>query len=228
MDNDYLKISDDGRVVLGFNEFEEPFCDLIIPDGIEEIGPNAFYGCSFLLQVILPNSLKIIHEGAFDSTGLQCIQIPEGVETIGTRAFSNTSSLTDISLPNSLRTIETCALGASALKSIYIPEGVTTIELAAFFNSVDLVCASIPSTVKKMGDPFEANPALRFIHMHHKDLSDVEIFMRAYSEKCILFVPYGTKEIYQQHPNMRGFKYIIEEGYDGFEWRNVRQLLYGI
>ena len=227
MDNDYLKISDDGRVVLGFNEFEEPFCDLIIPDGIEEIGPNAFYGCSFLLQVVLPNSLKIIHEGAFDSTGLQCIQIPEGVETIGTRAFSNTSSLTDISLPNSLRTIETCALGASALKSIYIPEGVTTIGLGAFFNSVDLVCASIPSTVKKMCDPF-VNPALRFIHMHHKDLSDVEIIMNPHSDNCLLFVPYGTKDLYQQHPNIRGFQYIIEENYDSYYWENVRQFLYGI
>lgn len=228
MDNDYLKISDDGRVVLGFNELEEPFCDLIIPDGIEEIGPKAFDGCSFLLQVILPNSLKIIHERAFNSTGLQCIQIPEGVETIGAGAFSNTRSLTAISLPTSLKTIETCALGASALKSIYIPEGVTTIELAAFFNSVDLVCASIPSTVKKMYDPFTANPSLRFIHMHYKDLSDVEFFMNAHSENCLLFVPYGTKDLYQQHPNIRGFQYIIEENYDSYYWKNVRQFLYGI
>ena len=228
MDNDYLKISDDGKVVLGFNELEEPFCDLIIPDGIEEIGPKAFDGCSFLLRVILPNSLKVIREGAFNYTGLQCIQIPEGVEVIEDYAFRNTSSLTYVSLPCSLKSIGDAAFAGTGLKSIYIPEGVTTIGGLTFFYSVDLVCASIPSTVKKMGNPFEANPALRFIHMHHKDLSDVEILMRAYSEKCILFVPYGTKEIYQQHPNMRGFKYIIEEGYDGFDWRNVRQLLYGI
>ena len=227
MDNDYLKISDDGRVVLGFNELEEPFCDLIIPDGIEEIGPKAFDGCSFLLQVVLPNSLKVIHEQAFNYTGLQCVEIPEGVEIIGLGAFGNTRSLTHISLPNSLRIIETGAFGASALKSIYIPEGVTTIGLGAFFNSVDLVCASIPSTVKKMCDPF-VNPALRFIHMHHKDLSDVEIFMNVHSENCLLFVPYGTKDLYQQHPDIRGFQYIIEENYDSYFWKNVRQFLYGI
>ena len=37
----------------------------IIPDGVTEIGKEAFAGCTNLQSLVIPNSVKVIEEGAF-------------------------------------------------------------------------------------------------------------------------------------------------------------------
>lgn len=41
----------------------------IIPDGVTEIGKEAFAGCTNLQSLVIPNSVKVIEEGAF----MRCI-----------------------------------------------------------------------------------------------------------------------------------------------------------
>ena len=45
---------------------ETSVTELIIPDGVTEIGKYAFQGCTQLASVSLPESLKTIGESAFD------------------------------------------------------------------------------------------------------------------------------------------------------------------
>lgn len=64
---------------------------IVIPEGVKKIGKYAFDGCSNLKEVILPNGLLCIMEGAF----MRCkpfenIIIPKSVKKIDSYAFADT------------------------------------------------------------------------------------------------------------------------------------------
>jgi hypothetical protein len=60
-----------------------------IPDSVTYIGYSAFYGCTGLTSVTLGKRLASIGEMAFfDCTGLTSITIPDSVTSIGAGAFS--------------------------------------------------------------------------------------------------------------------------------------------
>ena len=64
---------------------------------VTSIGDYAFYGCSSLTSIELPESLTSIREGAFyDCSGLTSISIPASVTVIGDSAFRDFSSLREI------------------------------------------------------------------------------------------------------------------------------------
>ena len=68
-----------------------------IPDGIVEIGSNAFYGLTNLTSVEIPNSVTNIGEYAFQNcTALTHIEIPASVVSIGLNAFGGCDSLDNI------------------------------------------------------------------------------------------------------------------------------------
>lgn len=65
---------------------------VLLSEGIEEIGDDAFVGCE---QVNLPTTLKKIGTEAFKSANLGKIIIPKDIESIGERAFMSNSRLVD-------------------------------------------------------------------------------------------------------------------------------------
>ena len=77
----------------------------IIPDGITAIADAAFYGCSWLTDIDLPDSIIKIGKSAFYESGLTRVAIPEHVESIDNCAFDNCDALTYIIIPNSVKYI---------------------------------------------------------------------------------------------------------------------------
>lgn len=77
----------------------------IIPDGIMEIADAAFYGCSWLTDIDLPDSIIKIGKSAFYESGLTRVAIPEHVESIDNCAFDNCDALTCIIVPNSVKCV---------------------------------------------------------------------------------------------------------------------------
>ena len=68
--------------------------DIVIPDGTEKIGANAFGGNRDLTSVIIPDGVTSIGEDAFSwCSGLTNISIPNSVTSIGYGAFSECTSL---------------------------------------------------------------------------------------------------------------------------------------
>lgn len=67
-----------------------------IPEGIELIDNQAFYGCSMLSSVTLPNSLELISSDAFRGTAIPWITIPENVKDIYGWAFIYCDNLTQM------------------------------------------------------------------------------------------------------------------------------------
>ena len=117
----------------------------IIPDGVINIGYNAFGRCDSLTNIKIPNSVTNIGDGAFAScSSLTSINIPNSVTNIGDRAFAWCKSLTNINIPNSVTNIEFCTFcRCESLNNINIPNSVTNIGDWAFLG-----CKNLPSKIK--------------------------------------------------------------------------------
>ena len=77
-----------------------------IPDGVTSIGDYAFWNCSGLTSVDIPDSVTSIGNYAFSwCSGLTSVDIPDGVTSIGYYAFGGCSSLTEVTIPDSVTSI---------------------------------------------------------------------------------------------------------------------------
>lgn len=111
-----------------------------LPSGLSRIKPNTFRNCSSLASIILPDSLICIEPNVFwGCSALSNIVFPTGLDTIGDNAFHGCTSLTGITLPDSLRYIGANAFeDCSALTSFTVPPAVRHIGSEALKNCPSL------------------------------------------------------------------------------------------
>ncbi|MBQ8146955.1 MAG: leucine-rich repeat domain-containing protein, partial [Clostridia bacterium] len=73
---------------------------------VASIGDSAFYYCTSLTSIEIPNSVTSIGGSAFKGCdSLTSIEIPSGVTSIGGSAFSHCTSLTSVKIPDSVTSI---------------------------------------------------------------------------------------------------------------------------
>ena len=163
----YNKTSDNTVAVTYKGYYYDSYSDeyegnIVIPSSVDyngttysvtSIGNYAFYPCTSLTSIEIPNSVTSIGELAFGyCTSLTSIQIPNSVTSIGDYTFSNCSSLTSIKIPNSVTSIgESAFRGCESLTSIEIPNSVTSIGEGAF-SSCNLTSVEIGNSVTSIGD----------------------------------------------------------------------------
>lgn len=119
-----------GSTAFGYDRWLN--CELVIPEGVEEIKYQTFNECNRLtIAPRLPKSLKKIGEHAFSMTRFDNLVFPEGLEEIGQGAFQD-CGLSSVHLPN------TCTVGDMAfqlsknIKEIVMPANLERIPFGLF------------------------------------------------------------------------------------------------
>lgn len=157
-----------------------PGGEVILPEGITEVGKNAFIWCINLSRVTIPGSIKAIGDCAFRGCSkLAGVNQFTGVQTIGSEAFADCKSLYEITLPEGLTQIGDGAFrNCASLQSISFPNSLVDIGNYAFQNCVQLAGSAVipnPNCLIRggvfQGCAFEAAelPVLAFPNAYSED-----------------------------------------------------------
>ena len=155
-------ISNGTATVYGYDWSAHP-TNIVIPStvtyegitySVTAIGDSAFYECTSLTTVTIPNSVTSIGVAAFrDCCSLTSVTIGNSVTSIGGSAFKGCSSLTSVTIPNSVTSIGNDAFcWCSSLTSITIGNSVASIGDDAFYGCSSLTSITIPNSVTSIGD----------------------------------------------------------------------------
>ena len=199
-----------------------------LPSGLTDIYDYAFGSCYSLQEITIPQNVrniqrailgechsltKIVVDAAntvYDSRencngiietasntliiGIQETVIPNTVTTIGSEAYYGCYNLTSVNIPSSVTCIAEYAFGFNyRLETIIIPSSVTSIGSKAFY-------ALMPkSVVSGIENPFEI-PDDAFEWWGSED----------FYQKVTLYVPAGTKPLYEATAGWNQFAKIVE------------------
>ena len=152
--------------------------EVIIENGVTNVGYSAFYGCEGLKKVDIPNSVKKIEAVAFcGCNSITDIVIPNSVKRIENSAFLNCQSLVNISIPDTVSSIGYSAFSNTGYYNIsknwennilyignhlikcrdtkseqcVIRDGILTIADDAFFDCNTLVNITMPRSIINIG-----------------------------------------------------------------------------
>ena len=142
----------------------------IIPDYVEHIAEDAFYGAIGLKHISLPAGLKTIDKTAFCfCKSLEEISLPDGLQSIGDHAFFECESITSLTIPASVTFIgiginQNCDLWNDhkrEIESIVVADGNTKYDsrggcnaiIETSTNTLIAGCANtvIPFSVNRIG-----------------------------------------------------------------------------
>lgn len=113
--NGYI-LSEDGKIVMGVTDYS--ITNVVIPEGVEEVGENAFSYCTQIEMVTFPSTLRKIDFASLKGIRVCYLAIPEGVEVIEEAAFFGSSFLY-VSLPSTLKVLEDAFLNCT-IKNLFI------------------------------------------------------------------------------------------------------------
>lgn len=193
----------------------------VIPNSITAIGENAFSGSS-IKSIVIPSSVKTISGKAFqDCKQLTTVILPDGLEKIDYMAFVSCSALKNITIPSSINYLGSMVFdGCTSLESAVIPNSITELYSQTFLGT-GLKTITIGSGVQTFGTyAISQNPNLESVISLIEQPTELgsSMFLKPWNPEtrrydftdATLYVPRGTKALYQATEGWNKFKEIIE------------------
>lgn len=178
---------------------------IIVEEGITKLGDYIFSYFQFVNSVSLPKTLKVIGIDAFyKCSALEKIIIPESVETIGYGAFSGTA-ITSFDYPKNIISISGTAFACTNLTEFLVPESVTEIDEQAFYNCFALTKIFIPKSVTYIGTDVFRN--CRNLTIYGFKDSVAESYAKANNIK---FVSADYRVVFKDNGRTKKTEYVIE------------------
>ena len=207
---------------LAGKNFNQSFANVVIPSSIELWGIDcdvvgitdyAFYNCTNLKSITLPESIVSIGEYAFQKSGLTEVVIPDNVKSIGASAFTECSGLVSVSLPRNLSLIRMNTFwNCTGLQSVTFPEDLETIGTFAFAKCTSLKKVDLPATLTILeSGAFKFCENLMDIYcraMTPPNADALGVFKNI-SPEATLHVPNDALRAYKNANKWVEFKYIV-------------------
>lgn len=173
-----------------------------IPEGVKEIGANAFDRCVKLVSLHLPASVEKIGVSSFESLKeLRSLQLSENIKEIPMKAFVSCGNLKKLVIPEGVEELGLdCFAICTGLEEVTLPSTLTTIKRGVFWHCTSLKKISIPASVETIGE-----------YVLHDCWSLTDVYNYApvpqrippiFNKRGItLHVPRGSEELYRQADN---------------------------
>lgn len=180
VDDLYYVVTSDSTVCVTFKDdsYNSYSGDVVIPESVNydgkvyivnAIDEKAFYNCSGLTSVIIPNTITTIGDYAFyGCSGLTSLTIGKSVASIGYDAFNgcnnlkelnwnaincssngnmSTSNIESVTIGSEVEVLPNYFVSGSKIAEVIIPNSVTWIGVSAFSACKDLLSIDIPNSV---------------------------------------------------------------------------------
>ena len=219
--HDYIVTEIDDEAVQVLNG--EHITTLTFPNTLKRIGAGNFIG-NPLTELQLPPSLEYIGNESFLGLRIQSLLIPASLTHIGSEVFSGNTFCTSImvdeknpiydSRDNCNAIIESATNKlVKGCQTTVVPSTVTAIAPGAFSYCNSLLNIDLPESVKSVGrSAFGGCNKLESISIHSSTPPQAdEDIIRLYDyNTVVLYVPKGSKTVYQATPIWGKFTNIVE------------------
>lgn len=177
----YILLEDGSAMITGYDGLEETLAIPAAVDGhtVTAIDEGAFYSCTSLETVTIPQGVQTIGDFAFEAcTTLTTVHIPQSITELGANPFLSCSALRYIVLPSEHPTLAVvdgvlysrtdnrliCYPLAMAAQRFSVPQGTEAIGAFAFYHAKVLQEISLSGSVMTLDESaFEGCSALEKI-----------------------------------------------------------------
>ena len=167
---------------------------LYLPEGVEEIGWGAFWGCSKMQGTLrMPSTMKTIGENAFIDCAISHLELNEGLEIVNVLSFAYCRNMLD---------------------TLRIPSTVTQIRARAFQECSQLTALILPANLQGIqDDAFAGCYSLDYIECLAVNPPEItgSTFSGVEKNNFTLIVPKGSVEAYKNAPHWCEFKRISSD-----------------
>lgn len=172
-----------------------------IPEGIKNIGYDAFGECDSIVSISLPSTVENLMASFRKMKRLKAVKISPEIKSISNTAFVDCISLTSIYIPEGIERIERDAFGrCSGLKNVSLPQSLEVIERGVFWECSGLEEITIPANVSEIGD-YAFYHCDNLKHIYIEATSPPLITTIVDNPNTFIHVPAVAFEAYSEHPN---------------------------
>lgn len=195
-------VLNEGLESIGLQAFakSQKLTSVTFPSSLKRIGEHAFEDCSALTEINLSKvNLEEIGSSAFRDTGLKKVTFPASLKKIAPQAFLNTQ-LVNVIFPEELQEIGNEAFREIAtLKTITLPNNLRKIGYRAFYCSSKLKEIILPKYVRRIKDyGLRTNYKLDRIRFEGDEVPEIGNYSLPFLESITeIMVPKGKLSLYK-------------------------------
>lgn len=153
-----IKVKESTKIILGDYTFLNctALTEADLPGSrIKSIGESAFWGCTSLNKFDFSDVSSIQKFAFYNCSGLKDIEIPEKIKTINEYAFSGCKGIKTLKIPGTVTEIGKWAFAnCTGLEELDIEEGVQTIGDYTFAGCENLKTMILPKSISNFPDGF--------------------------------------------------------------------------